>query len=70
MLSQVEKFQLLQATLQNLPVYALSLFGIPAKFAEALERIHKTFLWSGVEEKKGLPWSLGKKCVSLSARGV
>lgn len=39
MLSQAGKLQLLQAALQNLPIYALSLFGILAKFVEALERI-------------------------------
>lgn len=45
-LSQAGKITLLKATLQNLLVYALSLFKIPSKFAKAIEKIQKKFLWS------------------------
>ena len=38
-LSQAGKCQLVKSTLQNLPMYALSLFGIPVKFAEKMEKI-------------------------------
>lgn len=55
LLSQVGKIQLLKATLQNLPIYALSLFKIPSKYADAIEKIQKNFLWSKVEEKKRFP---------------
>lgn len=33
-------------------MYALSLFKITGKFAEAIEKIQKAFLWYGFEEKK------------------
>ena len=46
-LSQVGKCLLVKSTLQNLPMYALSLFGIPIKFAEKMERIQRDFLWTG-----------------------
>lgn len=55
-MSQAGKVLLLKAPLQNLPVYALSLFKIPAKFVEIIEKIQKCFLWSGVEEKKRIPF--------------
>lgn len=38
-LSQAGKLQLLKASLQSLPIYAMSLFKIPIKIVEKLERI-------------------------------
>ena len=38
-LSQVGQCQLVKSTLQNLPMYTLSLFGIPVKFAKKMEKI-------------------------------
>lgn len=35
-----------------MPTYALSLFRIPMKFVEAIEKIERNFLWTGTEEKK------------------
>lgn len=54
-LSQAGKIQLVKSTLQNLPTYALSLFGIPSKFSEAMEKIQRDFLWTGTEEQKRYP---------------
>ena len=54
-LSQAGKCQLVKATLQNLPMYALSLFGIPVKFFEKMERIQRDFLWTRVEGRKRYP---------------
>ena len=53
-LSQVGKCQLVKSTLQNLSVYALSLFFIPVKFFERMEKIQRDFLWTGAE-RKGIP---------------
>lgn len=39
LLSQASKVLFLKATLQNLTVYALSLFKIPSKYAEIIEKI-------------------------------
>ena len=36
-------------------MYALSLFGIPVKYAEKIERIQRDFLWTGVEGRKIYP---------------
>ncbi|XP_057851472.2 uncharacterized protein LOC131061672 [Cryptomeria japonica] len=44
LLSQAGKIQLLKYSLQSLPIYALSLFKIPGKFANAIEKIQKAFL--------------------------
>lgn len=54
LLSNVGKLQLLKASLQGILVYFLSLFRISGSMAEKLERIHRSFLWMGVEEKKRL----------------
>lgn len=54
-LSQAGKCLLVKATLQNLPIYALSLFGIPMRFAEKIKKIQRDFLWSGLEGKKRYP---------------
>lgn len=44
LLSQAGKIQLLKPL--------LSLFRILTNFADAIEKIQKSFLWSGVEERK------------------
>lgn len=54
-LSQASKVQLVKVTLQNLLMYALSLFGILTKFVEIMERIQRYFLWSMVENHKRYP---------------
>lgn len=49
LLNQAGKIQLLKATPQNLPIYSLSLSKIMSKYAEAIKKIQKNFLWSGLE---------------------
>lgn len=51
-MSQARKIQLLKSSLQILPMYALSVFIIPTKFVDAIDKIQKSLLWLGVEEKK------------------
>jgi hypothetical protein len=55
LLSKASKLILLKASLQSIPTYALSLFRIPTKFAEAVDKIQRNFLWTGTEKKKGMP---------------
>lgn len=54
LLSQACKLQLIRASLQNLLIYAMSLFKIPTRFVDRMERIEKHFLWSGTEFKSRL----------------
>ena len=54
-LSQAGKLILLKSCLQSIPTYALSLFRIPMKFAESIDKIQRKFLWTGTEEKKRMP---------------
>ncbi len=54
-LSQAGKCLLVKSSLQNLPIYALSLFGILGKIAERMEKIQRDFLWNGNEGKKRYP---------------
>ncbi|KAH9327618.1 hypothetical protein KI387_007796 [Taxus chinensis] len=54
-LSQVVKIQLLQISLQGIPIYVMSLFILPAKIKEALEKIQKRFLYMGAGEKFKFP---------------
>ena len=53
-MSQVGKVTLLKACLQSIPTYALSLFKIPTKYVDSLDKIQRNLLWSGTEEKKRL----------------
>lgn len=51
-LSNAGKMQLMASMLQGIPIYFLSLFKIRGYMADKLEKIHRTFLWVGSEEKK------------------
>jgi hypothetical protein len=55
LLSQAGKCQLVKSYLQNVPLYALSIFHIPSKFADKMERIQWDFLWIGQEGRKRYP---------------
>ena len=71
LLSQVGKVIVLKSILQNVSLYALSVFKIPRKFAQAIEKIQKLFLWTGMEIKKRLPligWE--KVCMPLNKGGL
>lgn len=52
--SQVGKLQLIKDSLQNLLVYAMSLFKIPPKILDPMEKIQNNFLWMGIETKNQL----------------
>jgi hypothetical protein len=43
---------LIKSTLSNLPTYFLSLFPISVSVAYRLEKLHRDFLWSGLDELK------------------
>ena len=51
-LSQVGKCLLVKSTLQKLLMYALSLFWIPVKFSNKMEKIQRDFLWSSLKDHK------------------
>jgi hypothetical protein len=52
LLSQAGKLVVLKVVLQSSPLYALSVFKIPRKYANAIDKIQKNFLWTGMETKK------------------
>ena len=54
-LIQAGKCELVKSILQNLSIYALSLFTIPVKFVERMEKIQKDFLWTGSKRIKRYP---------------
>lgn len=65
LLSLAGKIQLLKASLQNILIYYLPMFSIPAYIVDRIEKIQRRFLWSGVEERKRnalIKWD--KVCVS------
>ena len=43
---------MVKSIFQNLPTYALSLFGIPAKHGDRMEKIQRDFLWTGADDHK------------------
>lgn len=73
LLSQAGKIVLLKSCLQILSIYALSLFEMSIKDAEAMERIQRNFLWSRTENKKRLPlidWDFFFKPKNLGGMGI
>uniref|UniRef100_A0A2N9J257 Reverse transcriptase domain-containing protein n=1 Tax=Fagus sylvatica TaxID=28930 RepID=A0A2N9J257_FAGSY len=50
-LSKGGKLTLIKSTLSSIPTYFLSLFPIPARVANRLEKLQRDFLWNGMEEK-------------------
>jgi hypothetical protein len=50
-LSKGGKITLIKSTLASIPTYFLSLFPIPARVANRLEKLQRDFLWCGMEEK-------------------
>ena len=53
-LSKGGKVTLIKSTLSSLPTYFLSLLPILVKVANHMEKIHRDFLWSGIDAPKGL----------------
>ena len=50
-LSKGGKLTLIKSTLSSIPTYFLSLFPIPARVANCLEKLQRDFLWCGMDEK-------------------
>ncbi|XP_049352129.1 uncharacterized protein LOC125816557 [Solanum verrucosum] len=44
---------LINAVLDSLPTYVMSLFPLPAKVLEKLDKLRRDFLWFGNKERKG-----------------
>ncbi|XP_041011404.1 uncharacterized protein LOC121255192 [Juglans microcarpa x Juglans regia] len=47
-LSKGGRMTLIKSTLSNLPTYFLSLFPLPLKVANSIEKLQRDFLWSGL----------------------
>jgi len=47
------KQTLINAVLDSLPTYVMSLFPLPAKVLEKLDKLRRDFLWFGNKERKG-----------------
>ena len=42
---------MIKSTLANIPTYYMSLFKIPVKVANHIEKLQRDFLWGGVGEE-------------------
>ena len=70
-LSKGGKITLIKSTLSSIPTYFLSLFPIPARVANRLEKLQRDFLWCGMDEKPKfhlVKWS--QICVPLRFGGL
>ena len=62
---------MIKSTLANIPTYYLSLFKIPVKVANCIEKLQRDFLWGGVgEEFKFHLVKWFKVCSLLSTGGL
>jgi hypothetical protein len=70
-LSKGGRLTLLKSTLSYLPTYLLSLFPIPVRVANCLNKIQKAFLWGGIGDEAEfhlVKWN--KICTSLHSGGL
>jgi hypothetical protein len=71
LLSKGGRATLIKSTLANVPTYYMSLFKIPVKVANRIEKLQRDFLWGGVGEDFKyhlVKWS--KICSPLLAGGL
>ena len=64
-LSKRGKVTLIKSTLSSLPTYFLSLFPVPIKVANHMEKLHRDFLWSGINDPKILSVEWAKVCMPM-----
>uniref|UniRef100_A0A2N9II99 Uncharacterized protein n=1 Tax=Fagus sylvatica TaxID=28930 RepID=A0A2N9II99_FAGSY len=70
-LSKGGKVTLIKSTLSSIPTYFLSLFPIPTRVANQLEKLQRDFLWCGMDETPKfhlVNWS--QICTPLRAGGL
>ncbi|KAL7607598.1 hypothetical protein Lser_V15G19622 [Lactuca serriola] len=63
------RLTLIKSVLGNLPTYYLSLFKAPTGVLEELEKIRKSFLWGGCDEKKKIHWVSWDKVLTAKCNG-
>ncbi|XP_023743189.1 uncharacterized protein LOC111891376 [Lactuca sativa] len=64
------RLTLIKSVLSNLPTYYLSLFRAPVGVIEELEKIRRTFLWGGCEDRKKIHWVSGQSPCSQRRWGT
>ena len=69
-LSKGGKETLIKSTLSSLPTYFLSLLPIPVKVANSMEKIHRDFLWSGIDAPKVPLVEWAKVCMLVQNGGL
>ena len=69
-LSKGGKVTLIKSTLSSLPTYFLSLLPIPVKVANSMEKIHRDFLWSGIDAPKVPLVEWAKVCMLVQNGGL
>jgi hypothetical protein len=71
LLSKGGRVTLIKSILANIPTYYMSLFKIPVKVANRIEKLQHDFLWGGVGDEFKyhlVKWS--KVCFPISAAGL
>jgi hypothetical protein len=70
-LSKGARLTLINSTLSNIPTYYLSLFPIPVRVANRLNKIRKDFLWGGIGDEAKFHLVIWNKiCTPLHAGGL
>ncbi|KAI3710195.1 hypothetical protein L2E82_39969 [Cichorium intybus] len=63
------RLTLISSVLGNLPTYYFSLFTAPIAVTESLERIRRSFLWGGHEDKRPIHWVAWEKVTASKSAG-
>ena len=68
-LSKGDKATLIKSTLSSLPTYFLSLFPVPVKVANYMEKLLRDFLWTGIDAPKMPLVEWAKVCMLMQNGG-
>lgn len=63
------RLTLIKTVMGNLPTYYLSLFKAPLGVVEELEKIRRTFLWGGCDDRKRIHWVSWEKVIAAKGDG-
>ncbi|XP_023729445.1 uncharacterized protein LOC111877144 [Lactuca sativa] len=63
------RLTLIKSVLGNLPTYYLLLFKAPMGVLEKLEKVRRSFLWGGCDERKKIHWVSWEKVLAAKSNG-
>lgn len=64
-----DRITLIKAVISNLPIYYMSLFKMPVKITQQIDKLQRDFLWEGTLIRK-TTWLVGNRYVNPKKKGA